>query len=181
MLTEYFKELDSLFRFYGSQITAHSNYLVGFLFASAVFSYRLIDRIEKHSVARYDIILTILFSVFGIWLYGRLIYYSALSLIVQDCMCLTWHGKTYSQNYLDFFEKEQEKKSGFANIISDILSNRVRYRFCIQVDEDFEDIAKIGRIELWKACLIAFSKPKTLLFVGVFGVVCFVFCFLLEL
>jgi hypothetical protein len=38
---ESYRGLDSLFRFYGSQITAHSNYLVAYAFAFAVYFYGL--------------------------------------------------------------------------------------------------------------------------------------------
>lgn len=158
---EYFKQLDSLFRFYGSQITAHANYLVAWVFAFVVSLYRLIDRIENPPLLWYDktlIFLFIVFIVFGIWLYGRLHYYSELVMIVERCMGIVRFNENRWIKWQELLKKEQ--KQGVANIVSRILYNRLRYRLSREVeDENLKEIIEFEPffIKLWKAYLIIFG------------------------
>jgi len=181
-LNEYFKEFDSILRFFNSQITAHSNYIVATGFAFAVYLYRLLDRLLYGLTGNafpflYDImlfIILIIFFWFGLFLLGRLFYYVELSGVIHNWLGFSEVSETYYQSYKKLFEKELQSGSGLNTIVIKSFRRRIMYCLLKRIEEkkkgveetekermrarNFEELCRIWPMSERRAFLITFAN-----------------------
>jgi len=146
----HFKGLDSLFRFYGTQIKAHSTYLVAWSFAFAVYLY--------NGVGNLPLVLNLLFSLFFVaffvYIYGRSFYYSELSNIVQFFMGLSRRGQlSDSTKFIDLIEAESKRNFGLADIMTATLYSRISWRLFGKLDDYYKNYQEVCEA-------YATSRPK---------------------
>jgi len=188
VLKEVAHGLDSLFRFYGTQITAHASYLVASVFAFAVFFYRLLERLFLSQVVYsswYDVILggiLLGFVLLFFYLLQRSLYYNELINIVQTFMGLSQIHTTPPTipppigqlpnltKFTDLIEKRLLRNFGLAETMTDTLYCRVRWCFFGEVEkgssffyEDFEEVCKIypiSKVRSWRIILVNLISPR---------------------
>lgn len=139
-LDVHFKDLDSLFRFYATQISAHSTYLVAWSFAFAVYLY--------NGVGNLPLILNLLFSLFFVaffvYIYGRSLYYTELSNIVQVFMGLSRTGQlSDSVKFTDLIEAELKRNLGLADIMTATLYSRISWRLFGKLDDYYKNYQEV--------------------------------------
>lgn len=152
---ENYKKLDSLLRFYGTEITAHSSIIYALIFAFVVYLYsRFIHIWNKLTIP--DWLFLLFFFGFGVFLLGRLLYYTELSQTTMRFMGLCQLNEEDAKMRQDLLKR---KEQGLSIMIADELSNRLMLRFFGEVEnEDFDKIARNNEMSFPKAFLITISN-----------------------